>query len=231
MQFLIAKNLLTMTAEDEAFLEKMPVMLGEETASAERKRRQRERERMEINSAKDNVTALRDNVTPESRLSHVERDIDLEKEKDIDIDTEGESTNKRPSPQYIASLYQEICKSYPAVKRLSNARIRAIKARLNQGYTVNDFVTVFKKAENSTFLKGGNKRNWSATFDWMINDTNMTKILDGNYDDHAPAANSNGERSDFAMMEAWAAEAIKEREERERGGNAEAGESGEYDFP
>ena len=26
-----------------------------------------------------------------------------------------------------------------------------------------------------------NNRNWSATFDWMMNDANMAKILDGNY--------------------------------------------------
>lgn len=26
-------------------------------------------------------------------------------------------------------------------------------------------------------------RNWSATFDWMVKDANMAKILDGNYQD------------------------------------------------
>ena len=36
-------------------------------------------------------------------------------------------------------------------------------------------------AEQSDFLKGKNDRNWSATFDWLIKDSNMAKVLDGNY--------------------------------------------------
>jgi hypothetical protein len=34
-------------------------------------------------------------------------------------------------------------------------------------------------------LKGGNDRNWSATFDWLIKDANMAKVLDGNYDNNS----------------------------------------------
>lgn len=42
---------------------------------------------------------------------------------------------------------------------------------------------MFEMAEGSSFLKGANNRNWSATFDWMVKDANMAKILDGNYQD------------------------------------------------
>lgn len=38
-------------------------------------------------------------------------------------------------------------------------------------------------AEASSFLKGQNNRNWTATFDWLIADANMAKVLDGNYKD------------------------------------------------
>ena len=41
---------------------------------------------------------------------------------------------------------------------------------------------MFQKAESSSFLKGKNNRDWVANFDWMIKDSNMAKILDGNYD-------------------------------------------------
>ena len=83
--------------------------------------------------------------------------------------------------QQIADMYNETCVSFPKLKSLSESRKKAIKARLNQ-YTVEDFKTLFEKAEASTFLKGGNDRNWSATFDWLIKDSNMAKVLDGNYD-------------------------------------------------
>lgn len=81
----------------------------------------------------------------------------------------------------IRELYNSVCGSYPRLVKLSEARKRAICARLRSGYTVNDFKQLFEMAEASDFLKGGNSRNWSATFDWLIADANMAKVLDGNY--------------------------------------------------
>ena len=54
-----------------------------------------------------------------------------------------------------------------------------------KGYNVDDFKELFEKAEASDFLKGANDRNWSATFDWLIKDANMAKVLDGNYSNKA----------------------------------------------
>ena len=42
---------------------------------------------------------------------------------------------------------------------------------------------IFKKAEESTFLKGKNGRKWKANFDWIMKETNFVKILEGNYDE------------------------------------------------
>lgn len=84
------------------------------------------------------------------------------------------------SVQQITDLYCEICKSYPKVRSLSETRKKAIKARLKK-YSLNDFRELFEKAEASDFLKGSNNRNWIATFDWMIKDQNMAKVLEGNY--------------------------------------------------
>ena len=84
--------------------------------------------------------------------------------------------------QEIVDLYHSICKSFPAVRSLSDSRKKAIKARLNT-YTLDDFRTVFQNAEASSFLKGSNDRNWSANFDWLIADKNMAKVLEGNYTD------------------------------------------------
>ena len=81
----------------------------------------------------------------------------------------------------ICELYNSICGSYPRLANLSGARKKAVKARLNFGYTVDDFRKLFEKAEASDFLKGKNDRNWIASFDWLIKDANMAKVLDGNY--------------------------------------------------
>lgn len=92
--------------------------------------------------------------------------------------------DKRESINYqaIVDLYNETCVSLPSVHSLSDARKKSIKARLST-YSVDDFSTLFKKAEASSFLKGKNNRNWQANFDWLIKDGNMAKVLDGNYDD------------------------------------------------
>lgn len=104
-----------------------------------------------------------------------------------DNNTDNNTDNKENSKEKvdyesIREAYNTICKSFPKCVVLSEARKRAIKARLNT-YTVEDFTKLFQMAEASSFLKGNNDRNWTATLDWMIKDTNMAKILDGNYAD------------------------------------------------
>lgn len=103
----------------------------------------------------------------------------LEGDKDIDLDIDKE---ERVDCQHIVDLFHSICKSYSKVRSLSDARRKAIKARLRT-YSLEDFKAVFENAEASSFLKGSNDRNWSANFDWLIADRNMAKVLEGNYAD------------------------------------------------
>lgn len=118
------------------------------------------------------------NVSPNVSVTpHNATEKDIEEEKDIDIE-EKERTNCKQ----IVDLFHSICVSYPSVRTLSEARRKAIKARL-KAYSLDDFKILFEKAEASSFLKGSNDRNWSATFDWLIKDSNMAKVIDGNYDD------------------------------------------------
>lgn len=95
--------------------------------------------------------------------------------------------------QLIADMYNNTCVSFPRLTKLSENRKKAIKARLKI-YSVEDFQKLFEMAEGSSFLKGQNNRNWSATFDWLIKDTNMAKVLDGNYTDKEPIELSPEER-------------------------------------
>jgi predicted phage replisome organizer len=135
-----------------------------------RKQKQRESQRLLPDVSRDcHVTVTQSHAT--------EEDKDKEKELDKDIDKE-----KRVDCQQIADLYNTICVSFPSIRTLSDSRRKAIKARLNT-YSLEDFKTVFQNAESSSFLKGSNERNWTATFDWLIKDTNMAKVLEGNYAD------------------------------------------------
>lgn len=110
--------------------------------------------------------------TPDVAVSDIDKEEDKDKERDI--------RGNRVDYQQIADMYNATCVSFPRLTRLSEKRKRAIKARLRK-YSIDDIKRVFELAEESDFLKGENNRNWSATFDWMMNDANMAKILDGNY--------------------------------------------------
>ena len=123
------------------------------------------------------LTAGKPNCKTNSKANVSQAEEDIEEDKELDIDKE-----KRVDCQQIADLYNSICTSFPKLRSLSDSRRKAIKARLNT-YSIEDFQTVFENAENSSFLKGSNDRNWTATFDWLIKDTNMVKVLEGNYAD------------------------------------------------
>ena len=110
-----------------------------------------------------------------TNVSQAEEDKEREDEKDKDIDKE------KITCQQIVDLYHSICKSFPSVRSLSDARKKAIKARL-KSYSLDDFKTVFENAENSSFLKGVDG-GWKASFDWLIKEANMLKVLEGNYAD------------------------------------------------
>ena len=102
----------------------------------------------------------------------------------IDKDSKEVKEEKSITCKQVVDLFHSICISYPSVRTLSDSRKKAIKARLKT-YSIDDFRTLFEKAEASSFLKGSNDRNWSANFDWLIKDANMAKVIDGNYDNKA----------------------------------------------
>ena len=113
---------------------------------------------------------------------------------DIEADeADDENQKSTVSCQAIVDLYHSICISYPKIRSISNARRTAIKARLNT-YSLDEFRAVFENAEASSFLKGKNERNWSATFDWLLTDRNMAKVLEGNYADRGSARKEKGQQ-------------------------------------
>ena len=84
--------------------------------------------------------------------------------------------------QQIVDLFHSLCPSLPGVRKISDSRKRAI-ASFSKKYSAEEMRLLFEKAERSSFLKGINSNGWSATFDWLIKDSNAAKVIDGNYDD------------------------------------------------
>lgn len=155
------------------FMNEVEKMLGFETEWARKQREYRKK----IKKG-DNVLSKSSQCTLDVR-QEIEKEIELEKELEIEKEIE-----KKNNTNYlkIIGMFNDTCVSFPRVTSLSEKRKESIRARLKH-YSEEDFLTMFQKAENSSFLKGKNNRDWIANFDWMIKDSNMAKILDGNYDD------------------------------------------------
>lgn len=153
--------------------------------------REQNRERKARQRAKNTDLEDMSRVT----VTHVSRDSHVtvtQQNKNKNKNIEYKEKDKKESADYgaVVQMYNTLCTSFPTVRTLSESRKKAIRARLRV-YSMADFETVFKKAEASNFLKGANNKNWSATFDWLIKDANMAKVLDCNYDnDRQPNNNS-----------------------------------------
>ena len=107
------------------------------------------------------------------------------------IPVEREQTNYKA----VVDSYNSLCKSFPKVTKLSERRRKAIRARLKE-YSLAELEKAFALAEESEFLKGANNRNWMASFDWIISDSNLPKVLEGKYANRAsPNGNSGKSQS------------------------------------
>lgn len=89
----------------------------------------------------------------------------------------GATPHPRVDYQSIIDDYNSTCTKLPACKKLTDARRKAIRARLNT-YTPEELHQVFVNAQNSPWHTGQNKNNWTATFDWLMKDTNAAKMLE-----------------------------------------------------
>lgn len=137
----------------------------------------------ELQASNDNVNDMSMTCQP---CQGTDKEEDIEEDKDIDID----KSKNRIDYQLIADMYNETCVSFPRLTVLSDKRKQAIKAR-SKTYTQEQFQELFTKAEASDFLKGGNDRNWTANFDWLMKDANFAKVLDGNYDNRQKTRTNN----------------------------------------
>ena len=166
----------------ELYLTQMQEMIGSETDKAQIMRRKRAEEK----SIGNNVT----HMLPECYT-------EKEKEKEIEIEID---KRERINYQEIVDLYNNTCVSFPRVVSISENRKKAIRARLKT-YCVEDLKKVFEIAEKSDFLKGKNDRNWTATFDWMLKDSNLAKILEGNYNNRAGKQQQKPNKNKFHNFE------------------------------
>lgn len=136
-----------------------------------------------------------------------DNEYDYDNEYDNDKDKEREEREsaakvKDPSPssdqicKEIIESYNSIAIRLPRPADLTPSRKRTITEIL-QTKTIEQIKLAFQKAEDSSFCTGHNKRGWKASFDWIITPDNMTKLIEGNFDDTPEAIRAAPRKGQF----------------------------------
>lgn len=100
----------------------------------------------------------------------------------------GKSVDACPHSE-IVSLYHEILPMLPFVKVLGEPRRKHLRTRWRESeerQSLDWWRGYFSTVAESDFLTGKvtpdkNGHSWLPNFDWLINPSNMTKVIEGNY--------------------------------------------------
>lgn len=110
----------------------------------------------------------------------------------------------------VVERFNRICVSLPKISALTKKRKNIINARLKQ-YSMVEIEEVFILAEASNFLKGTNGK-WNATFDWLMNENNFVKVLEGNYNNKQPSSTQDKPQTEYDRFMSGLAQFVKENE-------------------
>jgi hypothetical protein len=94
---------------------------------------------------------------------------------------EVKESNKKTNIDIVIQKYHDLCPSLPKVRVVTEKRKKLLKARLGK-YSISQIEDVFRKAESSDFLSGRSGKWTGCNIDWLLNENNFVKVLEGNYD-------------------------------------------------
>lgn len=176
-----------------------------------RLREQSETEKESDKGSKEEVIATKttDNEVKESDNSH-----SIVKENRVK-ETKIENTPK-VSYENIVAVWNSVCLSLPKVVKVTEARKKKIKCRIEEFGVkpdeLQDFLMrLFQRVQASDFLTGrcNGKVGWVANFDWLFeNPSNWVKVTEGNYDNNRGGVKQPTTASDGSQFQLGAGEFI-----------------------
>ena len=104
---------------------------------------------------------------------------------------DGQSENKL-TPRQAMELYNRLCVDLPPCIRLTDKRQRNVRALLKKGITPEQLENAFRIAQSSEFCRGKNDRGWRVDFDWLLDENNIVKVLEGKYGGSAAPPKQEG---------------------------------------
>lgn len=101
-------------------------------------------------------------------------------DKDKDKDKEKDKEKEKDLYEMVLSFYNA-CPNFTNCTVITKTRMLKIN-ELWEAFTLAEIESVFKKANDNSWLCGGNEKHWKADFDWLIDIDNFVKVQDGRYD-------------------------------------------------
>lgn len=213
LAFLLANKLLEIES-DGILLNRVPGLIGKESAAAERMRNMRIRNNVtpecnEVTDERNNVTAMLQPVTPplRSRYADVRQcytEIEIEKEIEIKDTTspepgdEGfESITKEKAE--VITLWNQVVTS-TQIKSINGNRMKMLKGRIGE-HGLDGVLQAIQTIPASKFLNGQNDRGWIIDFDWFVKPNNFIKVLEGKYTDKRGAIKADRPKNAFHNFE------------------------------
>jgi len=136
-------------------------------------------------ASKRNQTSNKNETKPKQKANKNEQnpdnEIDNEDVNKIKDEIVIKLEKEKIEFQKIIDIFNSVCNKLSKVQKLTPARKSSINARI-EDYNLQTIGDVFQKVKASNFLNGENKEGWKASFDWVMNPNNFTKILEGNYE-------------------------------------------------
>lgn len=137
---------------------------------------------------KTKKTKNNQNKPNETKPNQTKPDNDNDKDNDKEIDI---NTYVRDDLQKIVDRWNRLSDvGIAQVRDFTDKRKTQLQARV-KNHTADHIMLAIERIRGSDFLCG-RKTDWKVTFDWFIKPGNITKILEGNYDNKGVKVNGNG---------------------------------------
>ena len=110
----------------------------------------------------------------------------------------------RENAETMMAMWNELASRYPClpvVRKLTTLRIRQAALRLSEIGGLEVWQGALEKIEISGHCLGNNDRGWTASFDFLLQPSSLTKLMEGNYDDRTAVSEKPENPYALAILE------------------------------
>jgi hypothetical protein len=161
------------------------------------------------NYEKHQRSGVGDNTAPNTSLTQDQHKPNTQKKQGNKETREETNVSCEIAPPAIDEIAQGIqhfnalapASNWPMVQKVTPPRRSALRGRIKDCGGLDAWCEAMTRASRSQHLTGNNNRGWTATFDWLANHANFTKLMEGNYDDRNNSQQPNQQQRPDPALE------------------------------